>query len=312
MDSLESILIIGSGVVGKATGKGLAKLGYDVCFYDIDEKVLGQLEQEGVRICTYADYDLTKFDISILTVNTPTRNNKIVMNYLHRAITTLGTKLAQIKRYHLVIIRCTLLPGTTEERIIPMLEYYSGKKVGQDFGLCYNPEFLRAVSAEADFLDPWLVVFGGCDQRSEALLWKIYFPYLDKLEVVSIREAEMMKYVHNLFNATKISYFNEIHMVCQKLGIDSDKVASLVARSAEGMWRADYGTKGGRPYGGTCLPKDTRAFLSFARKMDLHPMPLLDAVIKINEQMGEPVIQEEIWREPLLPETVAPPEKKDQ
>ena len=107
--------------------------------------------------------------------------------------------------------------------------------------------------------------------------------------MTEIKVAEMMKYVHNLFNATKISFFNEIHMACQQLGIDSETVNSLVARSAEGMWNPRYGIKGGRPYGGSCLPKDTRAFRSFAQEVDLSPMTLLDAVIKVNEEMREPV-----------------------
>lgn len=300
LDSIKNILIIGSGVVGQATGKGFGKLGFNVCFHDIDETVLANLQKEGWQNCR--DYNLADYDMSILSINTPTRNNKIMLNYMHRAVKTLGEKLAQTDRYHLVVIRCTLLPGTTQERIIPLLEHYSGKTIGEDFGLCYNPEFLRAVSAEADFLNPWLTVYGAYDQRSRDLFHPLCAMCSDKIEVVSIREAEMMKYVHNIFNATKISYFNEMHVVCQKLGLDSDKIAALVAQSAEGMWRADYGTKGGRPYGGTCLPKDTRAFYSFAHKMDLHPMPLLGAVIKINEQMGEPVITDNFLEEKLSPE----------
>jgi UDPglucose 6-dehydrogenase len=308
-DNIKNILIIGSGVVGQATGRGLGKLGFNVCFHDINEKVLENLQKEGAQNCR--DYNLADYDMSVMSINTPTRNNKIMLHYLHQAIKTLGQKLAQIKHYHLVVIRCTLLPGTTEEKIIPMLEYYSGKTIGQDFGLCYNPEFLRAVSAEDDFLNPWLTVYGAYDQRSSDLFRPLCEMCTDKIEVVAIREAEMMKYMHNIFNATKISYFNEMHMVCNKLGLDSDKIAALVAKSAEGMWRADYGIKGGSPYGGTCLPKDTRAFHSFAHKMDLHPMPLLGAVIKINEQMGEPVTTDNFLEEKLLPEIKPDIEKKD-
>jgi len=106
--------------------------------------------------------------------------------------------------------------------------------------------------------------------------------------------AEMMKYVHNLFNATKISFFNEMHVVCQKLGIDSQAVNSLVVKSAEGMWNPKYGTAGGRPYGGSCLPKDTRAFRSFAEELNLSRILLLDAVIKVNEEMGEQIPDEQL------------------
>jgi len=297
----KDILIIGSGVVGGATGKGLQALGNHVVFHDIDEAVLARHRDDGYE--TAADYDLNNFDISILSVNTPTRTNRIVFNYLHRAVEKLGSKLAVTNRYHMIIIRCTLPPGTVVEEIIPILEYFSGKKAGRDFGLAVNPEFLRAVSAADDFLNPWLVVIGPYDKKSERIMRHLYQSFADKIEVVDIRIAEIMKYVHNLFNATKISFFNEIHMVCKELDIDSDKVASLVARSAEGMWNPAYGTKGGRPYGGTCLPKDTRAFRAFARSLELNPMILLDAVIKVNEEIGEPIEIDETW----LPETRTAP-----
>jgi UDPglucose 6-dehydrogenase len=100
-----------------------------------------------------------------------------------------------------------------------------------------------------------------------------------------MKTAEMIKYVHNLFNATKISLFNEIHSIEKKLGIDSDLVHSIVAKTAEGMWRPEYGIKGGYPYGGSCLPKDTVAFFNFAREHGLGQMPLLRATIEVNSRL---------------------------
>ena len=283
-----NILIIGSGVVGQATGKGLRSKGHSVVFYDIDPDVLSILSEEGYDTCS--DYDLGEFDISVLCVNTPTRNDWIVLDYLHNAIKKLGAKLADISRYHLVVVRYTSLPGMTEEKAIPVLEHYSGKKVGMDFGICVNPEFLREATAGEDFAHPWLVVIGAYDQRSSKQLERLYRPFGTEIVVTDIRVAEMMKYVHNLFNATKISFFNEVHMVCQKLGVDSQAVNALVTKSAEGMWNPKYGTAGGRPYGGTCLPKDTRAFRTFAYERNLGSTLLLDAVIRINEEMGEQVL----------------------
>jgi len=287
-----NILIIGSGVVGQATGKGFHAKGHRVVFYDVNPDVLSRLGEEGYETCK--DYDLREFDVSMLCVCTPTRNDKIVLDYLHSALRKLGAKLADINRYHLVVVRCTSLPGTTEEKVIPMLEYYSGKKAGVDFGVCMNPEFLRAVNSEQDFAHPWLTVIGAYDQRSGKELEELYQPFRAEIIVTELKVAEMMKYVHNLFNATKISFFNEMYVVCQKLGIDSQAVNSLVAKSAEGIWNPKYGTVGGRPYGGTCLPKDTRAFRSFATELNLNPMLLLDAVIKVNEKMEEQIPGEQL------------------
>ncbi len=287
-----NILIIGSGVVGQATGKGFQAKGHRVVFYDVNPDVLSKLSEEGYDTCD--DYDLREFDVSMLCVSTPTRNDKIVLSYLANAVTKLGVKLAEVNRYHLVVVRSTVLPGTTEESIIPELEYWSGKKAGVDFGVCMSPEFLRAASAEEDFARPWLIVIGAYDRRSGKELEKLYRPFEAEIVVTELKVAEMMKYVHNLFNATKISFFNEMHLVCQKLGIDSRAVNSLVAKSAEALWNPLYGTVGGRPYGGACLPKDTMAFRYFARELNLSHMTLLDAVIKVNEEMGEQVPNDEL------------------
>ncbi len=292
-----NILIIGAGVVGGATGKGLLAKGHRVVFCDISLNVRARFAAEGYEVCEH--YDLHDFDVSMLCVNTPTHNNRIVLDYLHRALKKLATRLADISDYHLVVVRCTSLPGTTEEMIIPMLERYSRKKVGNDFGVCVNPEFLREVSAEDDFANPWLTVIGAYDKRSEKKLKEMYQSFGADIVISEIKEAEMMKYAHNMFNATKISFFNEIHTVCQSLGINSDAVNSLVAKSAEGMWNPEYGIKGGRPYGGSCLPKDTRAFRTFTEELNLNRMLLLDAVIRVNEEMGEPVdgVQRVQWQE---------------
>lgn len=295
------ILIIGSGVVGGATGKGFATLGNDVVFYDVKEDVLADYRRHGYK--TTDNYNLNDYDISFIAVDTPTRNNRMACKNLHLAVEKLGNELANIENYHVVVVRCTMPPGTVEEKIIPFLEFYSGKRAGRDFGVAVNPEFLRAVSSEQDFLNPWLIVVGAIDKKAEKVMKELYQPYRDIIEMVKIREAEIMKYVHNLYNATKISFFNEMHMVCQNLDIDADRIANLVSRSAEAMWNPKYGIKGGQPYGGTCLPKDTRAFRSFARSLGINEMVLLDAVIKVNEEMGEMAEVADVWTP--APEPVA-------
>ena len=288
----KNILVIGSGVVGQATGKGFHAKGHRVVFHDVNPEVLARLSEEGYETCD--DYNLREFDVSMLCACTPTRNNKIVLDYLRSAVEKLGTKLADINRYHLVVVKSTSLPGTIEEKVIPMLEYYSRKKAGVDFGLCMNPEFLRSATAEADSAHPWLIVIGAYDQRSGKELKRLYQPFGAEIVVTELKVAEMMKYVHNLYNAAKISFFNEMHTVCQKLGIDSQEVNSLVVKSAEALWNPKYGTVGGRPYGGSCLPKDTRAFRSFVQELNLSRMPLLDAVIKVNEEMREQIPKEQL------------------
>jgi len=258
-----NILIIGSGVVGQATGKGFQSKGHRVVFHDVNPDVLSKLNKQGYETC--GDYDLREFDVSMLCVCTPTHDDKIVLDYLRSALKKLTTKLAEINRYHLVVLRSISLPGTTEEKVIPLLEYYSRKKVGVDFGICMSLEFLRAATAEENFAHPWLTVIGAYDQRSGKELAELYRPFEAEILVTELKVAEMMKYVHNLFNATKISFFNEMHVVCQEMGIDSQAVSSLVLKLAEETLNPKYGTVGGRPYGGTFLPKDTRTLHSFTK-----------------------------------------------
>ncbi|MCD6358374.1 MAG: UDP-glucose/GDP-mannose dehydrogenase family protein, partial [Dehalococcoidia bacterium] len=279
----KDILIIGSGVVGSATGKGFVTKGHRVVFYDTDRDVLNKLSKEGLRVCE--DYDLGNFDVSMVCVSTPVADGSIDLSFFDDAIEKLGTKLAVVSSHHLVVVRSTVLPGTTEERVIPMLERCSGKKVRDDFDACFNPEFLRESRAGEDFIHPWVIAIGTYDQASVMMLDSLYRPFEAEIIYDGTRVIEMAKYVHNLFNATKISFFNEIYTVCQSLGIDGDAVSSLVAKSAEGLWNPEYGIKGGSPYGGTCLPKDTRAFRGFARQHNLNHI-LLDAVIRVNEEMG--------------------------
>ena len=179
-----------------------------------------------------------------------------------------------------------LKPGTTEEKLIPILERNSRGKVGQDFGVCTNPEYLREAQATEDFANPWIVVIGENDPRAGEILEDLYRPFGCSIRRVSIREAEYQKYAHNLFNATKISFFNEMRQVAERLGIDPSRVFELVSHSAEGMWHPAYGTRDLGPFGGSCLPKDTQAFLAFAREKGTN-MPLLQATIEVNRLLIE-------------------------
>jgi UDPglucose 6-dehydrogenase len=192
-----------------------------------------------------------------------------------------------------VVVRSTVPPGCCERVVIPVLEGASGTRVGEGFAVASNPEFLRARSALEDFLHPWITVVASRSPRTVERLAEVLEPFggtLHRLRDPST--AELVKCVHNLFNATKISFWNEIWSVCRELEVDSDAVASIVSRSAEGSINAEYGTRGGQPYGGACLPKDTKGFLGFADELGLDT-PLLSAVDAVNESLqrqadGEP------------------------
>ena len=133
----KNIVVIGAGVVGRATGNGFLGKGHRVVFCDTSADVRSKFTAEGNEVCK--DYDLHDFDVSMICVNTPTYNNRIQYAYLEQAIEVLGTRLADISDYHLVSVRCTMLPGTTEEMLIPMLEYYSQKKSWKRFWCMRKP-----------------------------------------------------------------------------------------------------------------------------------------------------------------------------
>jgi UDPglucose 6-dehydrogenase len=282
------IIIVGSGVVGQATGKGFAKKGHQVSYVDINPQMIAKLRAEGLTAMTAAEVDWNAVDIVMLAVSTPSVNGKIVLDYIEAAARDVGRGLATTPNYVTVVVRSTVPPTSTEKRITPILEQASGKQVGQDFGVGMNPEFLRAVSNEQDFARPWITVLGTSDRRTAEVLDQLYAPFGALIVRCTPTEAEMIKYVNNVYNAVKISYFNEIHAICQQLGVDSNLIGATVARSAESMWNPLYGTRGGVPYGGACLPKDTVAFMQFAREHGFEHL-MLEATIAVNEQLQEAV-----------------------
>ncbi len=282
---MAKLAVIGSGIVGQATGKGFIAKGHDVVFCDTNPEVLAKLENKGHRVCPPHLLEQEKdIEAFFLAISTPTVDNEIKLDFLRSAVGSLGAGyLKNNNDYCVVVIRSTVPPGTIEEQLIPTLEKYSGKKAGEHFGVCMNPEYLREGSNEEDFKNPWIITIGELDAKSGETLEKMYGPHKCPIVHTSLKEAETQKYVHNLFNACKISFFNEMRIVCEALKVDADKVFELVAKSAEGSWNQKYGIRSLGPYGGSCLPKDTVAFLSWAKKNLANPMPLLKAVIKVNE-----------------------------
>ena len=284
---MSRITIVGSGVVGRATGKGFIEHGNSVTFVDVDEVTINQLSEEGYSAVYPSDVELNGVDAVFVSVTAPTAPYGIDLSYLEQACKSLGMAIAECQTRPVVVFRCTIPPGTTRNFLIPLLEQASGKTPGEDFGVCYNPEYLRAYCAERDFLHPRVVTIGHdpssphFTRRVEA----IYAPFGASVYRCAYEEAEFQKYVHNLFNATKISFFNEMRAAAQFLGLDPENAFGFTALSAQGMWDALYGSRADGPYGGTCLPKDVGAWLSFAQDKGL-PAPLLSAVREVNRACG--------------------------
>ena len=218
-----TICIIGPGVVGQATGKVFVEKGTKVGFLGQTKEEVETLRKEGYKAFTKGElldgnYD---FDITMFTVPTPTVKGKIDLSILKQVCADLGKRLKYFKKYHLVVVKSTVPPGTTENLVIPTIEKYSGKKVGKDFGACMNPEYLRAGTAHNDTLNPWIILIGEYDKKSGDMLELVY---KDKFSCpmyrCELREAEMQKYVHNLFNAAKITYYNEMRQIANHIGVD--------------------------------------------------------------------------------------------
>jgi GDP-mannose 6-dehydrogenase len=174
-----------------------------------------------------------------------------------------------------------MLPGSVEQELQPVLERGSGMKVGRDFGLAYNPEFLREGSAVADFFGGELTVVGAGDPRSADSLRRLYQGIGGAVEVTPIRVAEMLKYVNNSYHALKVTFANEIGRVCKREGLDSHEVMRLFTLDTRLNLGASY-LKPGFAFGGSCLPKDLRALASRARRHDLD-LPLLGGILRSND-----------------------------
>lgn len=282
----KKIAIIGSGFVGKAAGKGFLGKGNEVVFYDVDTDVINRLRESGYQ----SDYitNLPKqndFDFIKISVPTPTVKNEVLLDYLKHALRDIGAYLRYAKKYTICVVRSTVPPGTTEDLVIKTLEEISGKKYKVDFGVSMNPEFLREATADEDFAKPWITVIGSNDEKTASLLNELYQPFRSPIVNMSITEAEMTKYAHNLLNATKISFFNEMRMVNEKMGIDPDLEFKTVVKSAEAIWNPEYGTKNFGPFGGSCLPKDTSGFFTLIKKKFKFEMPVLKGTIETNEML---------------------------
>ncbi len=281
-----TVLTVGAGVVGHAEGTALLEHGHVVAFSDIDPTVLSQRRAEGLDTVTMIELDLVGIDVVLISVSTPTSDGGIDLLPLEAAVAAIGDAMGRASssepgRYRVVIVRSTVPPGTTEDVVIPLLEANAGLLAGLDFGVCVSPEFLRQRIAVSDSIDPRLVVIGQLDDRSGDVAERLNAGFGCPVYRVPIREAEFQKYAHNLFNASKIAFFNELRRVAIAIGVDAERAFALVAQSSEAMWNVEYGTLDLGPYGGACLPKDLEAFLTWAERNGLD-LPILSAVRQTN------------------------------
>jgi UDPglucose 6-dehydrogenase len=295
------VAVVGSGVVGTATGEGFRAKGHDVVFCDISPDRLALLRARGLRAIDADALAEEGADAYLISVPSPTVEGRVDLSYVLAASEAIGQAIGRHDSWPLVVVRSTVPPGTTEERIAPTVAAAAGRAAGDGFDLCVNPEFLRELSAEEDFMNPRVIVIGARDARSEQALRRVYAGWADvPVVAMSIRAAELTKYTSNLFNATKISFFNEMEQVCQAMGVDARTIFDAVTRGAEGLWNARYGTRGLFPYGGACLPKDTLGFLGFARDDGFdESMLMLRATIETNERLAAAQGQVDLgsWRE---------------
>jgi len=295
-----NIGIVGSGIVGQATGMGLNTNGHKVKFYDVDDSKLKVLKSNGYDTTENIDEVINDSQAIFVCVPTPTIANKIELKIINSCTEAIGEAMERANKYLVITFRSTIPPQTTRTKLIPLLEKFSNMDSGRDFGVCMNPEFLREKSPLNDFLEPNRIVIGALDRRSGNALRKVYAPFKCPLILTDLDTAEMIKYTSNTFLAAKISFFNEIFLICRKLGIDENIVSEGAALDPR---IGTYGIKGGTPFAGMCLPKDLKAFIHFLNSTGFNPV-LLKAILEVNEkicQISENKKEKEIRLE--LPQT---------
>jgi UDPglucose 6-dehydrogenase len=297
------ISIFGLGYVGTTNAACLAEKGHKLIGVDIkswkvskvnnglspvreeglDEKILTAFKKGKLRATTDTRFALFNSDVSFICVGTPsTKNGAIDLSNLIRVIEDVSMILREKKKYHLLVIRSTIVPGTTEQTIIPLLLRNSGKTLGKDIGICVNPEFLREGSMVKDFMNPGLIVIGELDKRSGDILQKIYKAFGARIFRVNIRTAEMVKYMFNAFHGVKVSFINEIANICAKYQIDSHLISEILCSDNKLNISPKY-LKPGFAFGGSCIPKDLRALIYQAKQLGIRPI-LLESALQVNEQ----------------------------
>ncbi|BAU10092.1 GDP-mannose 6-dehydrogenase [Leptolyngbya sp. NIES-3755] len=314
------VSIIGTGYVGLVSGVCFAEKGHEVVCVDVDQSKVDKINQgispfyepglnellernihSGLKATTDFRQAILDTELSLIAVGTPFDGKEVDLTFVKQVAQQIGEALKEKSTYHLVVVKSTVVPGTTDQVVLPILETASGKKAGVDFGVGMNPEFLTEGEAIDDFMYPDRIVLGGIDDRSIDQLDALYtgFEGVDRLRTNN-STAEMIKYTSNSLLALLISFSNEIGNLCSAIG-NTDIVEVM-----KGVHNSRYLTTvlpngerivppitsflaAGCGFGGSCLPKDVKALIAHGEKHQSQ-MPLLDAVIKVNQSQPQQVI----------------------
>jgi len=300
------ISVIGTGYVGLITTAGLSEKGHNVLCVDIQkqrvesinsgktplfeeglEDILKKNTGKNLRATTDLKNAVLNTDVTFICVQTPADfDGAVDLRYIKNAAIDIGKILRKKDSYHVVVVKSTVPPSTTEGILTPLLEKNSGKNAGKDFGVVMSPEFLREGLAMKDFLNPDRIIIGTYDKRAVKIVKEIYKVNCPIFETTP-RTAEMIKYASNVFLATKISFINDIGNICKKLDIDAYEVAnglSLDHRISPHFLRAGLG------WGGSCFPKDIRGLVHKSRELGYEPK-LVEGVIQINEEQPKIMVR---------------------
>ncbi|MEM1109244.1 MAG: nucleotide sugar dehydrogenase [Planctomycetota bacterium] len=300
------VSIFGLGYVGAVTAGCLVRNGHTVVGVDPNKEKLefiragkAPILEEGVedlmaeaassgRLTVTDDCAeaVAATDISLVCVGTPSApDGSLGTIYVTKVCEEIGKAIADKDGYHTVVVRSTVAPGTTVGILQPILEEHAGGKAGEAFGLAMNPEFLREGTSIKDFYDPPYTVVGTDSDRVFADVCELYKESGGEAIRCSIPAAESIKYACNLFHATKITFANEIGMVCKVAGVDSREVMDIVCRDTK-LNISDKYMKPGFAFGGSCLPKDLRAF-SYVGRSNNTPVPMFESMLKSNRDQIE-------------------------
>jgi GDP-mannose 6-dehydrogenase len=306
-----NVSVFGLGYVGSVSAASFAADAHTVVGVDVNpdkvaslnegrspivEKGLDDLIRDNaangrLRATTSTRDAVEATDLSLICVGTPSRKNgSLDLTYLERVAEQIGEALRTKAGYHVVVVRSTVLPGTTHDVVIPALERTSGKKYGTGFGVTVNPEFLREGTAIHDFRNPPLTLVGH-NYKSDAEPTQGLYSKVDApMVTTTIRTAEMIKYASNTWHALKVTFANEIGNLCKRLQIDSHEVMDIFCRD-EKLNLSSYYMKPGFAFGGSCLPKDVRALQYRAKEVDLE-MPVIQSILGSNQLQVQHAIEE--------------------
>lgn len=296
------VSIFGLGYVGTVSAGCLANAGHEVIgvdpaqtkvdlinngFSPIIEADIGEIISSTVKnVRLRATHDLLSAtlatELSFVCVGTPSQpNGNLDLRYIRRVCEQIGLALKEKDEWHTVVIRSTILPGTMCQIVIPVLEEFSGKTAGVEFGVCHNPEFLREGSAVKDFHCPPKTVIGQLDQTSGDRLAQLYAGIPGPVIRTDLKTAEMVKYSDNSWHALKIGFANEIGNLCKSFDIDSHEVMKIFCQDRKLNISSAY-LSPGFAFGGSCLPKDLRA-LAYRAKINDLKLPILNSILQSNE-----------------------------